>query len=818
MPAILQDLRFALRTLRRAPGFAAMVIATLAIGIGANATIFSVVRGVLLKPLPYGEPERIVQVWGSSPEQGFLRLGVSLHDFEDWRARSATLEEVAVYNRRQGNLAQEDRSERLAYALVTPGLFKVLGVAPAIGRTFEEEENLPGGDAAVVVSHGFWRRMLGSDPRAVGGDVALDGRRLTVVGVMPEGFYFPTPETELWKPFGMRPDDSGDRGGRWVSAVGRLAQGRSLAEARAELTAIAANLEAAYPDTNHGITVYLEPRHELVTSESRRMILVAWSVVGLLLLIACANVANLFLTRATGRGREMAIRGALGAGRGQLVRQLMVESLTLAALGGAGGAALATGLTRVLRGMPGAGLPRTAEIALDAGVLGYAAAASLLTAVLFGLVPALAATRFDLRGKLAAGGRGVAGRGRRQQRLRQGLVIGELSLAVVVLAGAGLLLRSFLELASVEPGFATEGRLAARLAPAWSEMPDREQAVELYRTLLERAAALPGVEAAAAVNTLPLAGTNMWRTTFEIAGQPPAEPGRERRAQYRTVTPGYFDAMGIRLLEGRAVGEEDSADRPAVVVIGVAAARRYFPSGALGERVSMVPPDHPSYRPYEIVGVVADVRDNALDREPNPVLYVPFAQAQWGHFQDWGMTIVLRTAGEPTAGSPAGLIAPLRSALREAAPGLPPFDVQTLGQRLGETLSAPRFNLLLLGAFSLAALVLGAVGVYGVTATLVGQRTPEIGLRIALGARRRQVLALVIGGGMRLAAIGVVVGSGLGLLASRGLRGQLFEISHLDPWTFAVTAALLLAVALLACWLPARRAASLEPMRCLRGE
>ena len=788
-----------------------MIILTLSLGIGANTAIFSVVNTVLLRPLPYDEPDRVVQIWGSNERRGVLRWGTSLHDFEDWRAQSETFSEIAVYWSGQTNIAGPEQPQRITYSQVSPGLFTVLGVAPAMGRTFSESENLPGNDGVVVVSEPFWRTAMGADADAIGTSLTLEGRPVTVVGVMPAGFYFPGRGIQLWKPFGMRPDDSGTRGGRWVGSVGRLAPGQTIETAQAEMAVIAAGLGEAYPEHNEGMGVFLEPRLTNVVRGSRPMILIMWGVVSLILLIVCANVASLLLARATVRNAEMAIRASLGASRGRLVRQLLGESLAFSVLGGLGGLGLAVFGTAFLRGASGTGIARVTEITVDGWVLAYAAGLSLLTGVIFGVVPAFKTSTFDLSKQLRDGGRA---RGGGQRGLREALVGAELALSVIVLIGAGLLVRSFWSLQRVDIGFETEGLLTARLSPSWTEYPEREQALVLYSEILERLASLPGATAAVAINDLPLVGGNRWGTTYLKEGEDETPVSERPRLMFRTATAGYFEAMHIPLISGRYLTDRDGAESPRVVVISeTAASRDWEGESPLGKRISFLPPEHPAYALYTIVGVVGDVSDNSLQATPNALIYTSFPQAQWGHFQDWGMSLVVRTQGDALS-----LVEPMRQAIRDADPNLPLFAVQTLDQRLSGTLSSARFNLLLIAALGLVALVLAGVGVYGVMSYMVGQRTHEIGIRVALGAGHGEVVGMVVSRGMALALIGVGVGVAGALALHRVMTNVLFGVSTTDPATFAGVTMLLIGIAFLACFVPARRAAGVDPAVCLRNE
>jgi len=810
MMDFITDLRIGLRGLHRQPGFTAVVIATLAVAIGANGTIFSLVERVLLQPLPYPDPGRVVQVWGSNQGRDVLRWGTSLHDFEDWRARSETLSAIGVYNLGAANLQYGEIPERVTYAQVSPSVFDVLGTAPALGRTLREEENLPGNDGVAVVSHDFWMSVLGGSEGVIGTSVVLDGTPLQIVGIMPENFYFPSRTTRLWKPFGMRPDDSGDRGGRWVSAVGRLAPGATIDSAQAEMSAIGAALADEYPETNEGFGVFLEPRGSSVVRNSRPIVLVAWAVVALVLLIACANVANLVLSRATARAREMAVRASLGAGRGRLVRQLLTESLLLGIAGGAAGLLLAAWLTSLLRGLQSSGIARLDQVAVTWPVVAYAVALSLLTALLFGVAPALRASQLDLSHRLKDGGAGGSGR----RGARELLVAAQLALSVIVLIGTALLLRTFWNLAQVDVGFGIENRVEARLSPSKREVPERPQVVVLYDGIAEQLRGLPAVELVGGINTLPLVGSNTWRTSIFADGQPLEADGSRPSVGYRVITGDYFEVLDIDLVAGRYLDARDVDGAQPVVVLSRSAAEAIWPQqDPLERELWLVPEDQPEHKRYHVAGIVEDVVDDSLTRTPMPLLYFTLPQAQWGHFQDWGFSFVVRSATDAGA-----LVEPVRDAIEQVSAGLPVFDVQTLRDRFASALAPSRFNLAIIGVLGAVALALASLGVYGVMGFMVAQRRREIGTRVALGADRNEVMRLVVGRGLGLAVAGVVAGV-LGAYAAHGVvESLLFGVESTDPASYAGIAVILLAVSFVATLIPARRAAAIDPIVCLREE
>ncbi len=801
------DLRVGLRGLRRQPGFTAVVVLTLAVGIGANGAIFSVVEQVLLRTLPYPEPDRVVQVWANNEERGWQRLATSLHDFEDWQARSETLEAIGVYNLATANLSYGDIPARVTFAQVSSSVFGVLGTAPTLGRTLRPEEDLPGNDAVAVVSYTFWQEVLGGDAAAVGSRVEVDGTSLHVVGVMPDGFYFPTHDTSLWRPFGMTPEESGARDGRWVSAVGRLADGQTVAGAQEEMTAVAAALAAEYPDTNDGFGVLVEPRAGAVVRTSVPVVLVAWAVVSLVLLIACANVANLVLARSASRGREIALRASLGAGRGRLVRQLLTESLLLGAAGGAAGVLLASWITTGLRSLEFSGIARLEDVAVTWPVVAYATVLSVFTAALFGLAPALRLSQVDLSRRLREG-RSASG-GRRRRRMQELLVVAQLALSVVVLVGAALMLRTFWNLSHVELGFEVQDRVEARVSPSRQEIAERPAAVVVHERIVERLRQLPGVDAVGAINALPLLGANAWRGS--LTTRQTAEGGERASVGYRVVVGDYFEALDIGLVAGRLLDARDvDGAQPVAVVSRSAASALWQRDDPLDRELWLVPEEHPEHKRFRVVGIVEDVVDNRLTLDPSPLVYFNMPQAQWGHFQDWGMSFVV------SGGDAAGRVEPVRVAVEEVSGGLPVFGVQVLEDRLGQALAPSRFNLVMIGCLGAVALLLASLGVYGVIGFMVTQRTREIGTRVALGAEGAQVLRLVVARGIALAVGGV----GLGLMAAYSLRGtvegMLFGIETADPISYAGIATTLLAVSVLAAFVPARRAAALDPIVCLR--
>ena len=811
METLWQDIRFGVRTLLRSPATSAVALLTLALGVGANTAIFSVVNGLLLTPPPYPDPDRLVLILESNPAQDLPRYGVAPPNFDDWRRQSRVFEGMAAILERRFNLTGEETPETLQGAQVTPEFFRVLGVRPALGRGFIPEEGRPGGPRVAVLGHELWRRRFGSDPGILNRQILIDGESTAVIGVLPPGYDLPS-QSQIWLPllWDFAPQT---RGGHFLQVVGRLKTGVTLEEAQAELKTVAARLERQYPDSNTGWTTLLIPLHEVLVEEVRPALLLLLAAVAFVLLIACANVANLLLARLASREREIAVRTALGAGRMRLVRQMVTESVVLFLAGGALGLVLAVWVTRALVALYGKDLPREQEIALDGNVLLFALGLSLATGLLFGLVPALSGTRGGFFGALKEGGRAVAG-GARGRRLRHLLVVGEVAVALVLLVGAGLLLRSFARLLAVDPGFRPEGVLTAEIALPAKKFTDDEQRIAFTRELLGRLQAIPGVQAAETVVPLPLTGYDYVRV-FLVEGRPEPPPSEPLTAHIRIVTPGFFRTLGIRVLRGRVFTFQDDQPSVPVVLVNETMANRIWPGeNPVGRRITLTgAAARADWIWVEVVGVVADLHHQALDQEGGMEVYVPQLQNPIGG----PLSILLKTSGEP-----ARLTGAVREAVRSIDGDLPVEQVRTLERLVAESLAGSRFQTVLLGLFSGVALFLAALGIYGVVSDAVTWRTHEIGIRMALGARRAEVLRLVLRQGMAL----VVAGAGLGLalvvlllwkLSDRAsvylYRGRAF-----DPLILFIVPLVLLAVALVANWLPARRATRVEPSVALRAE
>ncbi len=812
METLWQDLRYGARMLGKSPVFTAIAVLTLALGIGANTAIFSVVNGVLLQPLPYEEPERLVMVWNELTKEGLPQLWFSEPELIDYRERQQSFEGMAAFSGGGGNLTGRGEPLRVTAANVSANFFPLLRVDALLGRTFTPEEDTPGNDRVIVLEHGFWQRRFGGDPAIIGETVSLSDNPYTVIGVMPSGFAFPDGTVDLWTPLAIAANPR-KRGSHYLRVLARLKSGVTFEQASADMHNIAKQMEQDYPDyyrPDRAWNTYLIPLHESEVGEVRPALLVLLGAVGFVLLIACTNVANLMLARAAVREKEVAIRAALGAGRLRIVRQLLTESVLLALVGGAAGLLLAFWSLRVLVALGPENLPRLEEIGIDAGVLGFTLGIALLTGIVFGLVPALHASKPDLHDALKEGGRSAAGAA--HHRLRGLLVVSEVALSLVLLIGAGLMIKSFYRLLQVDPGYRTENVLTFRLSLPSARYAEDHQVLGFYRRLQEKVAALPDVRAAGAVSHLPLGGAYSSGSVF-VEELPPNSPNRSFgyfEADRRLATPGYFRAMGMNLLMGRLLEESDHAEAPLVTAVDESFARRAWPAepNPIGKRVAVnqTPDGEPLWR--TVVGVVRHVKNYGLDVEGREQIYFPHAQ-----FPISTMFVTVRTGGDPVVAQAA-----VRNQVAALDPSLPLFNVATMEERLAESVAQPRFNVLLLGIFAAVALVLAAVGIYGVMSYSVGQRTHEIGIRMALGAQPGDILRLVVGRGMVLALIGVAVGLAGSFALTRFLESLLFGVSATDPATFAGVALLLAAVALLACYLPTRRATRVDPLVALRYE
>ena len=803
------DVRYALRNIKKKPLFCSVVILTLALGIGANTAIFTVVNGVLLQPLPYPHPERLMMVWMHNPRQGFDKDVGSYPNFADWRSGSRSFERMSAYVGSSMTLTGSGDPAQIRGARVTPEFFETMGVAPLRGRAFESADGQAGGERVALLSHGLWVRRFGADASIVGRSIVLDGLPHEVIGIMPESFTHPV-DAELWTPLapvGELQALFDTRGSYWLTMIGRLAPGVTPVAAQSEMDAIAGRLEKDYP-SNAGIGIRLVPLHEELVGDVKRPLLILLGAVGLVLLIACANVANLLLIRAASRQRELAIRAALGANRGRLVQQLLTESVVFGLLGGASGLILAAVSVDLLPKLAPAGLPRLSDIALDRGVLAYAAGASVLTSLLFGLAPALHASRPHWGRDLKEGGRTGAA-GRRGGRVRSALAVSELAIALPLLVGAGLLVRSFIALHNEDPGFATRGVLALRLRLPAEGYGEPERITTFYDQLVERLGALPGVQSAAAGSSLLLSRLPA-SAGINIEGRPPLPANaRNLPVPYDSVTPGYFATLQIPLRKGRMFTSADGAQSQQVVMVNETFVRRFFPGeDPLGRRVTFGDPSQPGTRWQTIVGVVADTKRGGFDREPWAETYFPMSQAP-----NPQAIALLRTGGDPVS-----LVAAAQAAVWSIDRDQAIASIRTVPELLAQREMNRRFTAMLLGMFASVALVLAIVGTYGVIAHGTAQRTQEIGIRMALGADPPTILRMVLAGGLRIAAAGLALGVIGALALTRVLSGLLFGVGARDPLTFVVVPATLFVVALAACMIPARRAMRVEPVIALRGD
>jgi len=800
-----QDLRYGLRLIRKNPGFSAVVVLTLAVGIGANTAIFSVVNAVMLRSLPFKDPDRLVRLNESNPERGWPTFSVSHPNFLDWRERNKTFEAMAATAGTSANLGTAGQIEVVRGSAVTVDFLTVLGCSTLMGRNFLPEEDKPGGNTRVVIlTYGSWQKRFGGEPDVVGKTLTLNDNPFTIVGVLPESFGWGSGNNfELLLP--LAPDPGRNRSDHRLMVIGKLKEGVSREQALADLNTIAAQLADQFPESNKGWLVSAQSFYDWMIPEPiRRSLLLFLGAVGFVLLIACSNVANLMLARASARQKEISIRIALGAGRWRIGSQLLVESLSLALISGIAGLGVAWLATKALKALDSGDVPRLDELSMDGRVLGFSLLISLLTGVLFGLAPAIHAARTNLNEMLKEGGRSVTG-GRVRQRIRSLLVTVEVGLSVALLVSAGLLLRSFWRLQDVNPGFNADHLLTMRINLPRSRYQDNPRAWGFYKRLVEEAGALPGIQAVAVTSGVPMGGGNT-ATDLRIEGKPPETDGSKPSADWRIVSPGYFRAMRIPL-RGREFDERDSGDSQPVTIISEEMARRYWPDeDPIGKPVMLF-----SFgaKPFTIVGVAGDVRSVGLESDPNPMVYAATAAAA-----TWNpMNLVIRTQGEPTA-----QVSALRSTLASIDPNVPIYDIRTVDELLSTSLGSRRFTMFLLGTFAAVALLLACVGLFGVMAYLVSQRTHEIGVRLALGARPGDVFRLIIGRGMALASVGSVLGLAGAWAIGRFLESMLYQIKPTDPITLASAPVLLLAVALLACYVPARRAMKVDPMVALRYE
>ncbi|MGA9769116.1 MAG: ABC transporter permease [Blastocatellia bacterium] len=812
METLLQDLRYGVRMLTQKPAFTSIIVIALAIGIGATTAIFSVVNSVLLRPLSFNTPDKILMVWNTVEKED--QFAVSYPDFMDWQQRNQSFEQLAAYSSRDFTMTGMGEPVRLHGVMVTGDLFPILGIQPKIGRLFLPEEDKPGARAAVL-SHRMWQQHFAADSNVRDKSITLNGQSYSIVGVMPQGFQFPIqnePAIDFWTTTSSMQEGavplSVQRGNHAIEVIGRLKDGATLEQAQADMSAIAGVLGSQYPDTNSQFGARVVPLQDELVKEIRPALLILFGAVGCVLLIACVNVANLLLVRATTRQKEVAIRTALGATRLRVIRQLLTESILLSLLGGVLGLLLAMwGIDLLVSIAPG--LPRAGEISIDAKVLGFTALVTLATGLFFGIVPALQVSRTDLTQTLKEGGR-TSGAGAHHNRVRSALVVLEVAIALMLLVGAGLFINSFLRLQRVNPGFDTNNALSFRIGLPDTRYPQAQQKTDFYRQLASRIESLPGIKSVAYTSALPLSGQG-GGVGFSIEGEPNASGlPFPYDSDYRAVSPGYFTTMGIQLINGRDFDERDELISNPVVIINETLAKRYFANQSpLGKRINpSFGIDDRGILMREIVGVVSNFKHSSLSAETQPELYIAYKQNPRST-----MTVVVRAGSDPN-----NLVAAIREEAHSLDSDLPIFNVRTFDQYLSASVAQPRFNTLLLGVFAALALILTVVGLYGVTSYSVTQRSHEIGVRMALGATSGNVLSLIIRQGLSLTLTGVALGLAGAFAFTRVAESLLFGVTATDPFTFIAVSVLLIGVSLVACAVPARRATKVDPMIALRYE
>ncbi len=806
----LQDIRYGFRMLLKRPSFTLIVVFTLALGIGANTTIFSAIDAVLLNPLPYKDPARLMVVWETDKQLGpemWNRNEAAMGNFLDWRSHNHVFDQLAALVDSTANLAGNGEPEKLQSYVVTTNFFQLLGVQPMLGRTFFPEEEKAGSPAVVILSHDLWQRLFNSDRNLVNKSLTIDGKAVAVIGVMSPGFELQFPlnrRVDMWRPMPIDPADPAnrDRTSNYLYVLGRLKPDVSRDQAQAEMSLIAHQLQQQYPETNAEKGINVVPLHKQLVGKIESYLYMLFAAVGFVLLIACANVAGLLLARVTARHKEVAIRMALGANRWRVIRQLLTESLILFALSGLLGLLFAYGGIKLLVALIPSGLPRLHEIGLHVPVFLWTLAISMVTGVLFGLAPAVQASRPDLNKALKENSGRNPGTSQRGG-LRNLLVIAEFAVALLLLVGAGLMIKSFLRLQQVDPGFETANLLTMNISPLPQKYNQPQPVNIFYDQIMERVRNLPGVKSVGGIYPLPLSDSNVMEAVL-VQGGPNLPYADRPTIGVRSVTPGYFETMRIPILKGRAITEQDRDNTPRVIVVNQALASSFWPNqDAIGKRLSFE--EDPSW--CEIVGVVGNVKHKSLETEAQPEAYFPYQQSPAI------LNLVVQTASDP-----ASMIPAIRSEILSVDKEQPVSDIMTMDQRMAKSVESRRFVMLLLGAFSVLALGLAAVGIYGVMSYLVTQRTQEIGVRMALGAQRRDVLRLVVGKGMGLAAIGTAIGLVAALALTRLMRSLLFEVTPTDWLTFVVVSVVLLTVALIACYIPARRATKVDPLTALRYE
>jgi putative ABC transport system permease protein len=815
---MLSEIKVALRGLAKSPGFTAIAIVTIALAIGANTAVLSLINALLIRPLPYKNPQQLVLIWEQFANQGLERIPVSAPEYLDYEKELRSYDNIAAFDYVDLNLTGGELPERVQGSVVSPDLFRVLGIQPIRGRTFEPDETQTGRDDVVVISERLWQRRFNSDPAVLNSKINLDGRSYTVVGIMPASFEFPIPlfglqgnqfagRADIWKPLSFTNDELKQRGARSYGVIGRLGEGVNAKQAQAELNTIIANWIPRFKEnyaveTGFGARVYgLQAQ---VVGGMRPALLILLGAVALVLLIACANLTTMLLARGGSREREMAIRVALGAGPMRLLRFLLIESVLLSVIGGVAGIVLAIWGLDVLTAVGAKTVPRLREVNLDATVLFLTFAISVATGILFGIAPALASAKPELTEALKEGGRGTS-TGVRRNQLRNTLVVSEIALALVLLIGAGLLMKSFVHLQNVNPGFNPRNVVTAELSLPLVKYPRGKPVIDFYAEVLRRVSALPGVQSAAFTNILPLSGSNT-DNSFHIEGRNEMVTKVFPDEEIRCITPDYFRVLQTPLLRGRFFTESDNADAPGVVIINQAMARKYWPGeDALGKRINFGDADPNNIKWFTIVGIVGDIHHQGLDVDPKPEFYLPHPQRPYR-----GMILTVRSEQDSRA-----LTSTLRKEIQSLDPDEPVANVRTLETVAGESIAPRRMSVALLGVFATIALLLAGVGIYGVISYLVVQRTHEIGVRMALGAQRHDVLRMVVGHALKLVGIGAVIGLVLALLSTRALAALLYSVSAFDLSTFLFVTITLAGVALLASYIPALRATRADPMIAL---
>ncbi|MEK6281440.1 MAG: ABC transporter permease [Acidobacteriota bacterium] len=804
METFLKDIRYGIRSLLKRPGFFAVAVITLALGIGANSAIFNTVNAVLLRPLSFPESERVVFFEGINPPQGLTQSNMSVPDIVDWQSQNQSFEQIAAFVSGGSLLTSDDETERVRASGVTADFFALMRTNALYGRNLQPDDSQPGREPVVVLSYGLWQRHFGADPKIIGSNVMMGGKNTTIVGVMPASFDYPQ-QSELWAPLPLD-GPSGRRDNRNMEVIARLKPGVTIEQAQADMDTINQRLAQAYRETNTGWSVRVSNLREQIVSGVRTSLLVLLGAVAFVLLIACANVANLLLARATARQKEIAVRTALGAGRMRIIRQLLTESVLLSLIGGALGFGLSVWLTRLLVAISPANSPRFDEIRIDSRVFFFTLAITLLTGLIFGVAPALQTSRADLNENLKESGRRGAG-GERSNRLGSLLIVSEIALSFMLLVGAGLLIKSFSRLQDVSPGFNPDNVLTIRLGLMPGKYPQGEPRAQLFRQAVEKIKAVPGVESVGGVLSMPLGGDTLSVGRSYIREGRPFTPEESANSMYFVVTPDYFRALQIPLNNGRAFTDQDNDNSPKVVIVNQTMARQLWPGeNPVGKRITIWRDEK---FPREIVGVVGDTKAS-LDTKAGNQMYVPYAQdANWG-----SLTLAVRT----TSTDPASLAPAVRQEIRSLDKTLPVYNVKTMNDVLGASVAPRRSSMLLFSTFAVVAMMLSMIGIYGVTAYYVTQRTHEIGIRMALGAQLRDVMKLVLRRGVILALIGIGVGLAGALALTRLISTLLFGVTPVDVMTFAVVSLGLIAVAVVACYIPARRATKVDPLVALRYE